>query len=104
MIELFEQSDAQMRRVRGAGYRHDFPEYNDLLNPVFTRWRLNCRIYSFASGASHEEAPWKRKRMLDQGTIPESQAILSRYPHQLSGVMRQRVMIAMVLSCRPAAC
>lgn len=40
--------------------------------------------------------------MLDQVRIPESQAILSRYLHQLSGGMRQRVMIAMALSCRPA--
>lgn len=102
VIELSEQSDAQMRRVRGADIAMIFRGANDLAQPGIYRWRANCRIYSFASGASHEEALAEAKRMLDQVRIPESQAILSRYPHQLSGGMRQRVMIAMALSCRPA--
>ncbi|MCV6072090.1 ATP-binding cassette domain-containing protein, partial [Escherichia coli] len=49
-----------------------------------------------------EEALRAAKKMLDQVRIPQAEEMLSRYPHQLSGGMRQRVMIAMALSCRPA--
>lgn len=72
------------------------------LNPVFTVGEQIAESIRLHQGASHEEALAEAKRMLDQVRIPESQAILSRYPHQLSGGMRQRVMIAMALSCRPA--
>lgn len=102
VIELSEQSDAQMRRVRGADIAMIFQEPMTSLNPVFTVGEQIAESIRLHQRASHEEALAEAKRMLDQVRIPESQAILSRYPHQLSGGMRQRVMIAMALSCRPA--
>lgn len=55
------------------------------LNPVFTVGEQIAESIRLHQGASHEEALAEAKRMLDQVRIPESQAILSRYPHQLSG-------------------
>lgn len=102
VIELGEQSDAQMQRVRGADIAMIFQEPMTSLNPVFTVGEQIAESIRLHQGASREEAMAEAKRMLDQVRIPESQAILSRYPHQLSGGMRQQVMIAMALSCRPA--
>ncbi|EBE1924532.1 ATP-binding cassette domain-containing protein [Salmonella enterica] len=104
VIELSEQSDAQMRRVRGADIAMIFQEPMTSLNPVFTVGEQIAESIRLHQGASHEEALAEAKRMLDQVRIPESQAILSRYPHQLSGGMRQRVMIAMALLRRDIQC
>ena len=87
VIELSEQSAAQMRHVRGADMAMIFQEPMTSLNPVFTVGEQIAAV-SYTHLRAHE--------------IPEAQTILSRYPHQLSGGMRQRVMIAMALSCRPA--
>ena len=102
VIELGEQSASQMRHVRGADIAMIFQEPMTSLNPVFTVGEQIAESIRLHQGASHEEAMVEAKRMLDQVRIPEAKAILSRYPHQLSGGMRQRVMIAMALSCRPA--
>lgn len=102
VIELGEQSASQMRHVRGADIAMIFQEPMTSLNPVFTVGEQIAESIRLHQGASHEEAMLEAKRMLDQVRIPEAKAILSRYPHQLSGGMRQRVMIAMALSCRPA--
>lgn len=102
VIELGEQSASQMRHVRGADIAMIFQEPMTSLNPVFTVGEQIAESIRLHQGASREAAMEEAKRMLDQVRIPESRAILSRFPHQLSGGMRQRVMIAMALSCRPA--
>lgn len=102
VIELSEQSAAQMRHVRGADMAMIFQEPMTSLNPVFVVGEQIAESIRLHQNASREEAMVEAKRMLDQVRIPEAQTILSRYPHQLSGGMRQRVMIAMALSCRPA--
>ena len=91
-----------MQHIRGADIAMIFQEPMTSLNPVFTVGEQIAESIRLHQNASREEAMVEAKRMLDQVRIPEAQTILSRYPHQLSGGMRQRVMIAMALSCRPA--
>ncbi len=68
------------------------------LNPVFPVGEQIAESIRLHQGLSGDEALNEAKRMLELVRIPEAHAILSRYPHQLSGGMRQRVMIAMALS------
>jgi glutathione transport system ATP-binding protein len=79
-----------------------FQEPMTSLNPVFPVGEQIAESIRLHQGLNGEQALEEAKRMLEQVRIPEAQTILSRYPHQLSGGMRQRVMIAMALSCRPA--
>ncbi|MDU7372033.1 MAG: dipeptide ABC transporter ATP-binding protein, partial [Klebsiella michiganensis] len=102
VIELSEQSETEMRGVRGADMAMIFQEPMTSLNPVFTIGEQIAESIRLHQGLKHDEALREAKKMLDQVRIPEAEAMLSRYPHQLSGGMRQRVMIAMALSCRPA--
>ncbi|VTM53735.1 dipeptide transport ATP-binding protein DppD [Klebsiella pneumoniae] len=91
-----------MRRVRGADLAMIFQEPMTSLNPVFTIGEQIAESLRLHQGLGREEALRAAKRMLDQVRIPQAEEMLSRYPHQLSGGMRTRVMIAMALSCRPA--
>lgn len=102
VIEITEQSSAQMRKVRGADIAMIFQEPMTSLNPVFTIGEQIAESIRLHQGMGREEALTEAKKMLERVRIPEAQAMLARYPHQLSGGMRQRVMIAMALSCRPA--
>ncbi|MCS5825684.1 ATP-binding cassette domain-containing protein [Klebsiella pneumoniae subsp. pneumoniae] len=102
VIALNEQTDAEMRRVRGADLAMIFQGADDLAESGFYHRRADCRIPAPAPGAGARKALRAAKKMLDQVRIPQAEEMLSRYPHQLSGGMRQRVMIAMALSCRPA--
>jgi len=102
VIDLNELSASQMQGVRGADIAMIFQEPMTSLNPVFPVGEQIAESIRLHQGLSGDEALNEAKRMLELVRIPEAHAILSRYPHQLSGGMRQRVMIAMALSCRPA--
>jgi glutathione transport system ATP-binding protein len=72
------------------------------LNPVFTAGDQIAESVRVHQGKDAAAARAEALRMLELVRIPEARNVLDRYPHQLSGGMRQRVMIAMALSCRPS--
>ena len=102
VVDLRELSRHEMRSVRGADVAMIFQEPMTSLNPVLTVGEQIAESIRLHQGLSHRDARTEAKRMLDLVRIPGSRLVLGRYPHQLSGGMRQRVMIAMALSCRPA--
>ncbi|MGK9172623.1 glutathione ABC transporter ATP-binding protein GsiA [Yokenella regensburgei] len=101
-VDLATLSRSGLHGVRGADIAMIFQEPMTSLNPVFPVGEQIAESIRLHQGVNKEAALVEARRMLDLVRIPESQAILSRFPHQLSGGMRQRVMIAMALSCRPA--
>ncbi|XTZ37115.1 glutathione ABC transporter ATP-binding protein GsiA [Salmonella enterica] len=101
-VELSRLSSSQMRSVRGADIAMIFQEPMTSLNPVFPVGEQIAESIRLHQKLGREDAMIEARRMLDLVRIPESEAILSSFPHQLSGGMRQRVMIAMALSCRPS--
>ncbi|MDO6406432.1 MAG: glutathione ABC transporter ATP-binding protein GsiA [Pantoea sp.] len=102
LLDVMRAPASQMRRVRGADMAMIFQEPMTSLNPVFTVGEQIAESIRLHQGKSHQQALAEARHMLDLVRIPEAQNVLSRYPHQLSGGMRQRVMIAMALSCKPA--
>ena len=101
-VDLNALTASQMRSVRGADMAMIFQEPMTSLNPVFTIGEQIAESIRLHQKLGREAALAEARRMLEQVRIPEADAIMSRFPHQLSGGMRQRVMIAMALSCRPA--
>ena len=91
-----------MREIRGAEIAMIFQEPMTSLNPVFTVGEQIAESIRLHQRKDARAARAEALRMLEQVRIPEARSVLTRYPHQLSGGMRQRVMIAMALSCRPA--
>jgi len=102
VLDLMRASKGQMRRVRGADMAMIFQEPMTSLNPVFYVGEQIAESIRLHQGLSHAGALAEARRMLDLVRIPDAQNVLSRFPHQLSGGMRQRVMIAMALCCKPA--
>src|SRR5438105_6609763 len=100
-IDLLQLSDKEMRRVRGNDISMIFQEPMTSLNPVLTVGRQLGETLRLHQRVSRREADDRAQEMLQLVGIPETKRRLDEYPHQLSGGMRQRVMIAMALACNP---
>ena len=101
-LDLARANDATMRTIRGGEISMIFQEPMTSLNPVFPVGVQVAEAVMLHQGLSRAEAQAEALRMLELVRIPEAKQVLKRYPHQLSGGMRQRVMIAMALSCKPS--
>ena len=99
--DLAELSVSEMCKVRGNEISVIFQEPMTSLNPIFTIERQLSEPFIIHQNLSKKEAKKKVVEMLSAVKIPNPEAVAKQYPHQLSGGMRQRVMIAMALACRP---
>ncbi|UCH25048.1 MAG: ABC transporter ATP-binding protein [Trueperaceae bacterium] len=99
--KLITKSEREMRRIRGNEISMIFQEPMTSLNPVYTVGDQIAEAIVLHQGKSYREAVKLAAEMLDLVGIPEPAKRVKNYPHQMSGGMRQRVMIAMALSCGP---
>ncbi|MGH1587895.1 ABC transporter ATP-binding protein [Methylobacterium phyllosphaerae] len=99
--ELLAAPEAEMRRVRGDPIAMIFQEPMTSLNPVLTIGFQIAEALIRHRGLSRSAAEAEAIRLLDKVRIPAARSRLHEYPHRFSGGMRQRVMIAMALACRP---
>jgi len=98
---LINFSESKMRKVRGNDISMIFQEPMTSLNPVFTVGDQICEVLLLHQNMHLKEARDKAIEMLDTVGIPRANKVIDEYPHQLSGGMRQRAMIAMSLACNP---
>ena len=98
---LLDMDDAEMRSVRGNRIAMVFQEPMTSLHPVLTIGRQLTETLELHQGMTRDEADVRAGELLSMVGIPDPESRLKDYPHQFSGGMRQRVMIAMALSCNP---
>ena len=100
--DLLTLSDREMRAIRGKSISMIFQEPMTSLNPVFTCGEQVMETVRRHEGVGRKEARATAIGMFERVGIPAASQRVDEYPHQMSGGMRQRVMIAMALACRPA--
>jgi peptide/nickel transport system ATP-binding protein len=100
-VDLLQTPVAHLRRLRGREISFVFQEPMTSLNPVFSVGRQIAEVLRRHLGLSRREARERAVELLDLVHIPAPRRRVGEYPHQLSGGMRQRVMIAMALACDP---
>lgn len=99
--EILNLPEAQLNRIRAEEIAMIFQDPMTSLNPYLTVGAQMAEVLVLHKGMSKRQALGKSAEMLDAVRIPEARARLGMYPHEFSGGMRQRVMIAMALLCRP---
>jgi len=100
--DISKFNEKQMNHIRGKDISMIFQEPMTSLNPVFTiGYQIMEVLRNHEKGLSKKEAKVKAVALLRSVGIPRADKIVDEYPHQLSGGMRQRVMIAMAIACQP---
>ncbi len=100
-VDILTRSEAEMRALRGNRMSMIFQDPMTSLNPFLSVSRQLTEVLELHEGLGAAQARARAIEMLEMVGIPDPQARIDHYPHQLSGGMRQRVMIAMALLCRP---
>ena len=99
--DLLKMNDEEIRRVRGAQISIVFQDPRTSFNPVLTIGRQITETLEAHLGMANDQVRKRTIELLDMVGIPDAKQRLNNYPHQFSGGMRQRAMIAMALACRP---
>jgi len=100
--DLLVKSESEMQQIRGCQISMIFQDPSSSLNPVFTVGSQIVRVIRQHQHSTEDQARERAVEVLGAVGLPDAQRLMASYPHELSGGMQQRVMMAMALSCEPA--